>query len=137
KDILKVGENRAEIGDPYPILRQTMDHLGDKIVAATPNRDLQPSARDRLDSRDRSKTLCRASVVCGEDDSSLRAVPLNQALRAVDVDDASVFDDCHSVAQPLGFLHEMCSQKNRLADSAAVRAICTPSPGRTRLTTPN
>ena len=36
KDILKVGENRTEIGDPYPILRQTMNHFPDKIIAATP-----------------------------------------------------------------------------------------------------
>src|SRR6516162_8250503 len=92
-----------------------MNHLGYKIVAATPNHELRSTARDHLDSRDRSKALRSTPVVCGEDDSSLRAMPLNQVLRAVDVDDTSVFDDRHPVTQPLGFLHEMCSQEDGLA----------------------
>ena len=57
KDVLKVRENRAEIGDPDPILGQTMNHLGDQIVAPTPNGELRVAADDRLDSRDRSKAL--------------------------------------------------------------------------------
>ena len=32
KDVLKVGENRAEIRDQDAILGQTMNHLGDKIT---------------------------------------------------------------------------------------------------------
>jgi hypothetical protein len=77
EDILKVGENRAEIGDPYPILGQTVNDFGDKILAAAPNREMRRTARDRVDSGDCSKTLRSASVVCGEDDTSLRAMPLN------------------------------------------------------------
>src|SRR5579871_1923772 len=77
KNILKVGENRAEIGDAYSVLRQAMNHLGDEIVAAPPNRELRPIALDRLDSRDRAKTFGRASVVGGEDHGSLGAVPLH------------------------------------------------------------
>src|ERR1700680_4385935 len=115
KDVLKVRENRAEIRDPNPILGQTMNHLGDEIVAPTPNRELRVAADYRLDSRDRSKALYSRWVVCGEDDGSLRAVPVNEALRPVDVDDASVFDDCYPVAQPFGLLHEMSGQENRLA----------------------
>src|SRR5215469_10233951 len=97
-----------EIGDSYPILRQTMNHLADKIIAATPNRELRRTTRDGLDSRDRPKTLRSASVFRREDDSSLRTVPLHQARRAVDIDNASVFDNCYPIAQPLGFLHQMC-----------------------------
>jgi hypothetical protein len=73
KDVLKVRQNRAEIGDPDPILRQAMNHLGDEIIAATPNRELRVATNDRLDSRDHSKTLLSGSVVRGEDDGSLSA----------------------------------------------------------------
>src|SRR5439155_24066896 len=45
KDILKVGENRAEIGEPYPILRQTMNHRGGD---GTPVEGGDP-ARERVD----------------------------------------------------------------------------------------
>src|SRR5215472_12161677 len=95
-----------------------MNHLADQIIAATPNRELRCIPRDRLDSCDRSKMFRSASVICGEDDRSLWAVTLNQPRRAVDIDNTTVFDDCDPIAQPLGFLHEMCSQKNRLASPA-------------------
>ncbi len=65
--------------------------------------------------------LGSAAVFRGEDDGSLGAVPPDQALGAVDVDDASVFDDGYPVAQALGLLHKMGSQENglaALADSA-------------------
>src|SRR5579863_796593 len=92
-----------------------MNYLGDQIVAPAPNGELRVAADYCVDSRNRSKALCRAPVACGEDDGSLRAMPVHQALRRVDIDDASVFDDCHPVAQPLGFFHEMSGQENRLA----------------------
>ena len=92
-----------------------MNHLGDEIVAPTPNRDLRVAADDRFDSRDGSKVLSSGSIVRGEDDGSLRAVPAHQVFRSVDIDDAPVFDDGYPVAQPFGLFHEMSGQENRLA----------------------
>src|ERR1700733_2584471 len=115
KDILKVGENRAEIRDPDAILGQTMNYLGDEIVTSAPNCELRVAADYTLDSRDGSKVLSSGSIVRGEDDGSLRAVPAHQVFRSVDVDDAPVFDDRYSVAQPFGLLHKMSGQENRLA----------------------
>src|SRR5271169_254428 len=76
EDILKVGENRAEVSDPDPVFGQTMNHFGYEIVAAAPNRVLRVAARvagrvagnDLLDSWDGSKTLRSGFVVCGKDD---------------------------------------------------------------------
>ena len=115
KDIFQIGENGAEIRDPDPIFGQTMNHLGDQIVAMPTNRKRRVVTNNRLDSRNRPKTLGSASFPGGEDDGSLWAVPVHQALGLVHVDDASVFDDCYPVAQPLGLLHEVSSQENRLA----------------------
>src|ERR1700733_15001152 len=56
KHVLKVGENRAEVRNPDPILRKTMNYLGDKIVASTPNRELRVAAEYRLDSRSKERT---------------------------------------------------------------------------------
>ena len=84
-----------------------MNHRGDEIVAPTPNRELRVAADYRLDSRDRSKALFRGSVVRGKDDGSFGAVPINEVLRSVYVNDASVLDDCYSIAQSFSLLHEM------------------------------
>src|ERR1700722_9103032 len=97
-----------------------MNHLGDEIVAPTPNRDLRVAADDRFDSRDGSKALRSGEVVGCKYDGSLRAVPVNQALRPVDVDDASVLDDCYPVAQPFGLFHKMSGQENCLAALADI-----------------
>src|SRR5580693_8507564 len=92
-----------------------MNYLGDEIVTSASNRELRVAARYGLDSRDSSKVLSSGSIVCGEDDGSLRAVPTHQVFRSVDVDDAPVFDDGYPVAQPFGLFHEMSGQENRLA----------------------
>jgi hypothetical protein len=98
-----------------------MNYLGDKIVASTPNRELRVAAEYRLDSRDGLKAISSSQVVRGEDNGSLRAVPVDEVRRLVDVDDASVFDDCYPVAQSFSLLHEMSGQEDcfaALADAA-------------------
>src|SRR5579864_3580828 len=40
KDILEVGQHSAEVGDSYPILRQTMDDLAHEVVAHPPYREM-------------------------------------------------------------------------------------------------
>src|SRR5579862_2287480 len=116
--VLKVGQNRAKIRDPDAIFRQTLNHFTDEIVPPPANRKLRVGADHRFDSRNSAKALPGASILRREDDGSLRAVPLHQAIRRVDIDDASVFDDGNAVAQPLGLLHEMSRQENCLATFA-------------------
>jgi hypothetical protein len=77
KDVLKVGENRSEICNPYPILRQTMNHLSHEIVASTANGESKVTADHRLNSRDGAKALFSDRVVRGENDGSLRTVPVD------------------------------------------------------------
>src|SRR5271165_2264776 len=98
KNVLKVREDGAEISNPDVILGQTMNHLGDKIVAGSANRELRVAADHRLYSRDRSKALLGVLVVCRKHDGSFRAVPVNEALRPVDVHDPPMLDDGHAVA---------------------------------------
>src|ERR1700727_491989 len=92
-----------------------MNHFGHEIVAPATNRELGIAADHRLDSRNRSKAFFSARVVRGEYDSTLGTVPLYQALRSVDVNDAAVLDDGYPIAQTFGLLHEMGGQKNRFA----------------------
>src|SRR5579872_63321 len=115
KDVLKVRKDCAEIRDSDAILRQTMNHFGDKIISPAANRELRVAADYRLDSRDRSKALFSASVVRAKNDGSLGAVPLHEVLRSVYVDNAPVLDDGYPIAQAFGLLHEMSGQENRLA----------------------
>src|ERR1700679_568457 len=81
KDIFKVRENRAELRDPDPILGKALNHLGDEIVASSPNGELRITAGHCLDARNRSEAFHCSRVVCGEDDGSLRAMPLHKVLR--------------------------------------------------------
>src|SRR5690349_19611526 len=96
-----------------------MNHLGDEIVAVAADRELRVavrvSRRYRLDSRDGLKALRSISVVCGEDDGSLRTVPVHQARRRINVNNASVFNDRYAITQPFGLLHEMGSKENGLS----------------------
>src|SRR5260370_39685900 len=100
KDVLKVGQNRPEIRDPDLILGQTMNHLGHQVVAPAVNGESKVSAVHRFNSGDRPKAFFSNRVVRGEHNGSLRAVPLDQLIRTVDVDDPSMLDDCYPVAQP-------------------------------------
>src|SRR5712671_4184497 len=100
-----------------------MNYFGGEIVAVAANREVRVVERlagrvvrnDRLDTRDGSKTLRGIWIVGGEDDASFGAVPVHQTCRAVDVNDASVFDDRDPVTQSLGLLHQMSGQENGLA----------------------
>src|ERR1700728_304051 len=115
KDVFKVRKDCAEIRDSDPIFGETMNHLSDEIVALTTNGELRVAADHRLDTRDGSKELFGGSVVRAKDDCSLGAVSLHEVLRSVYVDNASVLDDGHPIAQAFGLLHEMSSQENGLA----------------------
>ena len=84
-----------------------MNHLGHEIVAPAANCELRVAADHRVDSRDSSKALFSGRGVRGQDDGSLRAMPFNEVLRPVYIDNASVLDDCHPIAQSFGLLHEM------------------------------
>src|SRR5258708_28006716 len=92
-----------------------MNHRGDEIVAPTPNRVLRVAADYLIDPRDRSKALFSGPIVRGKHDRSFRAVPIHEVRRSVYVDNASVLDDCHSIAQSFSFFHEMSGQENSLA----------------------
>src|SRR5580693_9465311 len=57
KHILEGGEHRAEVGDPDPVFGQTLDDLGDQVIAPTANREPELAADHRLDSWDRPKAI--------------------------------------------------------------------------------
>ncbi len=57
-------------------------------------------------------------VVGGQDHRSRGAVAPHQVRRAAYVDNLSVLDDGHAVAQPLGLLHQMSGHKDRFATVA-------------------
>src|ERR1051326_5059210 len=90
KNVLKVRKDCAEIRDSDAILGQTMNHLGDEIVAPAANRELRVAADHRLDQRDGSKALFSGLVVRAKNDRSLGAVPLDNGLRSVYVHNADV-----------------------------------------------
>src|ERR1700736_1773141 len=121
KHVLKVRKNGAEIRDSYSIFGQATNHLGHQVVASPTNGVPRVTAVYHLNSRDAPKTLNSDRVVCGKPHGSLRAVPADQPLRTVNIYNPSMLDNCHPVAQPLGFLHQVSCQKNRftaLANSA-------------------
>src|ERR1700733_5220722 len=115
KDVLKVGENRAEIGDPDSALGKTMNHFGHQVVTRAANRDSLPIADHGIHSRHRPKALYRDRVFRSESDGSLWAMPVDEPGRTVDVDDPSVLNDGYPVTQPLGPLHQMGGQEDRFA----------------------
>src|ERR1700731_1023405 len=90
KDVLKVGENGAEIRDPNPMLRQTVNHPGDQVVAPPSNGESHVVVGYRLHFRNRLKVATGGRVVRIQNDGTLRAMPTDEALRCVDVDDPSV-----------------------------------------------
>src|SRR6266478_2964660 len=112
KNVFKIGENGTEIRDPDAILGKTMNYFGHQVVATAANRESQVSADYRLHSRDRAKAFFYPGVIGGKYHGSLRAVPGDESFRSVDVDNPSVLDDCYSIAQAFGFLHQMSGQEN-------------------------
>src|ERR1700693_3334250 len=115
KHVLKVGDDHAKVGNARAALGQTVDHFGHQIIAAAANRELQIAAHHRLNSRNCSKAFLGRRVTGGQDDDSFRAVPINESLWSVDVDNSAAFDDCYAIAQSLRFLHEMSCQEDCLA----------------------
>src|SRR5437016_7950589 len=129
KNVFKIGKNRAEIRDSNVVLRQTMNDLGDQVIAAAANGESRVSPGYGLHSRDRPKALFSERIGCRENDGPFSAMPVDKAFRPVDVDDPSMLDDCYPVAQPFGFLHQMRGQKDRLAalaDAAHQIPDCPP-----------
>ena len=103
KDVLERWELRAEVDDPNPMLRQAMDDLGHEIIPAAANRDVHPLAAHRVDVRNRSKALYGGRIFGGHKDRSLGAVPPHELVGRSDVDDATVVDDRHPVAEAFRF----------------------------------
>src|SRR5438876_1854722 len=92
-----------------------MNHLGHEIVAPTANGESPVIAYHSLDSQDPPEAFFSDGVVRGESDGSLGAVPVDEPLGRVNVNDPSVLDDCYPVAQPFGLFHQMSGQKHGLA----------------------
>jgi hypothetical protein len=98
KNVLKVGQNCPEIRDPDPILGQAMNRLGNKIVAAPNNREALLDAGHRRNSWELLKELFRGCVFRIENHGSLWAMPGNQTLWRVDIDDPAMLNDRYAIA---------------------------------------
>src|SRR5580658_4641111 len=57
KDVLQVGQYGAEVGDPDPILGETLDHFGHEVVAAPLKSELGVLAHHVLDLRNSSQAF--------------------------------------------------------------------------------
>src|SRR5215469_5062667 len=115
ENIFEVGEHRPEVHDFDPAFRKAANHVSHEVVSGTTNSEAEVLTRDRLKSWDRSKTFLGRWIVRRKHHGPLRAVPLDQHFRCANLDDTSMLDDGHAVAQALGFFHEMSRQANRLA----------------------
>ena len=60
KDILEGGQHRAKVGDPNPVLGQTLDHVCHDVVAAAADRDAALLSRHGVHAPDLPKTLVGA-----------------------------------------------------------------------------
>ena len=100
--------------------RDGPDDVGDEGVAAAG--DLVPVAiaADGGRRRERAEAFRGAAGVGRDHDGPLRAVPLDERGRRVDVDDARAIQDGHAAAQALGLLHQVGGQDDRLAAFANV-----------------
>src|SRR5437763_8305544 len=107
KDVLEVGRLGAEVGDPDPIFGETLDHLGHEVVAPALKSEPGVLAYHVLNLWNRSKTFFGEGIPGRQDHRSRGGVPPHQFLRSSNVDDLSVFDDRHAVAQALSLLHQM------------------------------
>src|SRR5579871_3061543 len=64
ENVFQVGQHRAEVGDPNPILGETLNHLGHQIVALALNRESGLLPRHPLDARDRTQTFFGPWIFC-------------------------------------------------------------------------
>src|SRR5580700_2110290 len=135
KDVLQVGQHGAEVGDPDPILGETLDHLGHEVVAPPLKSELVVLAHRVLNLRNSSQAFFGEGIPGHQDHRSRGAVPPHQFLRTTNVDDLSVFDDRHAVAQPLSLLHQMSSQKNSFAAISDAAHQVPDGPPRLRIET--
>src|SRR5579872_6391377 len=115
EDVLQVRQHGAEVGDPDPILGQTMDYLAHEVVPQPLNCELRAVAHHGLHLWDRAQAFFGERIVGGQDDGLRGAMTAHQLLRPANVDDLSMLDDCHAVAQALGLLHQMSGHENCFA----------------------
>src|SRR5262245_25777264 len=115
KHILECRKLGAEVDDADPVLAQTVDHVRHQVVAAAANRHPRSLAAHRVHLRHRLEPIASLGVLGDNDDASFGAMTAHQRGRRSDIDDAAVVDDCDTVAQALGLLHQMRGQKHRLA----------------------
>src|SRR5688500_4841016 len=103
--ILERRHGRAEVGDPDAVLGDASDHIGHQILTRSLNGDPRAVDRDLRDPRDRSKTVDCLGIVGNQYDGPFGAVPRDQPLGTVDLDDPPMLDDCHPIAEALGLFH--------------------------------
>lgn len=115
KDVFQVGQHGTEVGDPDPILGETLDHLGHEVVAPSLKSEPGVLAHQVLHLRNRSQAFFGDAIRGRQHHRSRGAVPSHQLARATNVNDLSVFDNRHAVAQPFRFLHQMSGEKNSFA----------------------
>src|ERR1700679_2539756 len=92
-----------------------MNHLGHEVIAPSLNRESGVLACHSLDGWDGAQAFFGERVVSSQYNRSRGTVPPHQFLRAADVDDFSMLDDRHTVAQSLRLLHQMSGHKHRLS----------------------
>src|SRR5260370_30800585 len=78
KDVLQVGQHGAEVGDPDPILGETLDHLGHEVVAPPLTRELGVLAHHVLNLRNRSQTFL-GDCIRGRQDHRSRGAEIGRA----------------------------------------------------------
>src|SRR5262249_54681158 len=57
KDVLQVGQHGGKVGDPDPVLGETVDHLGHEVVAPPLKSEMGVVARHVLDLRNRPQAF--------------------------------------------------------------------------------
>src|ERR1035437_9103553 len=83
---LQIGQHSAEVGDSDPVLRQTLDHLGHKVVAFALKRELGVSACYGFHRWNRAQAFFRDRVVGGQQDRPLRTMAAHQILGPATLD---------------------------------------------------
>src|SRR5919197_2773203 len=115
EDVLERRHFGAEIDHPHPMLGETLNHLGDEIVTTAANSHAESFDGHRIDLWNIAKVRGRRLVVGRDDHRVLGTMPPHELGRRADVDNATVIDDRHPIAQPLGLLHQMRRQQHGLA----------------------